>query len=99
MSEEMIDLYTVNGGRLSCRIPLRRYQAVREAIQDVLRDRPDGMGLWDLCPAMATRLPQWWFDEGWDTPWHVTSVKLHMEYLKELTRLTGKGPHRVVLNH
>jgi hypothetical protein len=93
----MVQLYTVNGGRPSARVPSRRYEAVRQAILAALADQPAGLGLWELCPACAPHLPQWWFDEGWDTPWHVTGVKLHLEHLGVLRRITGKGPHRVAL--
>lgn len=95
-ASDSIQLYTVNGGRPSSRIPLRRYDTVRGAILDALADRPEGLSLWELCTALAPRLPQWWFDEGWDTPWHVTNVKLHLEYLGELQRIPAKGGHRVV---
>lgn len=94
-SEEMIQLYTVNGGKPSALIPLRRYEAMRKAVLTALLQAPDGLGLLDLTEQASQRLPLWWNREGWDEMWHATGVKLHLEYLGELERVPGAKPHRV----
>ena len=94
---EMVQLYTVNGGKPSARIPLRRYEAVSEAVLEALaKAGPEGLTLKELAVALAPLLPQWWFAEGWDTMWHVTGIKLHLEHLGQLERVRVV-PHRVRL--
>lgn len=97
MAEEMIQLYTVNGGKPSAFIPVRRYEAMRKALIAALRKAPDGLGLVDLAERASQHLPAWWTREGWDEMWHTTSVKLHLEHLGELERVPGAKPHRVRL--
>ncbi len=94
-SEEMIDLFTVNGRKFSCTIPLKRYEAMCSAVLRALQHKPDGLSLSELAHAAAVHLPKWWTDEKWDEMWHTTAVKLHLEYLGELERVPKVSPHRV----
>src|SRR5262245_46157606 len=94
-TEPMIQLYTVNGGKPSAQIPLRRYEAMQKAILKVLKNKPEGLGFPDLAYEVSQRLPLWWTREGWDELWHATNVKLHLEYLGQLERVPGAKPHRV----
>lgn len=96
-SEEMIDLFTVNGRKFSCTIPLKRYEAMRSAVLKALKNKPDGLSLSELAHGAAVHLPKWWTDEKWDEMWHTTAVKLHLEYLGELERVPKVSPHRVRL--
>ena len=95
MADESIQLYTVNGGRPSAVIPLKRYEAMRKAILKVLKSQPDGLTLHDLAKGASQELPMWWTREGWDEMWHTTGVKLHLEYIGELERVPKASPHRV----
>lgn len=97
-STSNIQLYTVNGGKPSASVPLRRYEAMRTAVLQALKAAgSSGLTLHELAVAVAPLLPQWWSDEGWDEMWHVTSVKLHLEYLGELERVPDAKPHRLRL--
>ncbi|WP_299298231.1 hypothetical protein [uncultured Tateyamaria sp.] len=75
------------------RIPAWKFEAVRAAILDTLKDGPIRYA--DLNAAVADRLDADTLDRLGKLGWHVVTVKLEMEVRGEIERLDVKGPQQI----
>ncbi|HHS89007.1 MAG TPA: hypothetical protein ENJ26_01405 [Rhodobacteraceae bacterium] len=82
----------------STSIPTWKYEAVRTAILDAVRNAgADGLAFKDLSGEVKRRLSADELARLGSVMWHTTSVKLNMEVQGELCRLPGKGPQRLTV--
>lgn len=75
------------------RIPAWKFDTVRSAILDAVRDGP--VLYKDLNAAVAQRLDADTLDRLGKLGWHVVTVKLELEVRGEIERLDIKGPQQI----
>lgn len=95
MTDELkVNCRTPTPGRSGVtRIPKWKYDCVRTAIFDVLRDAPGGQVYFkDLTDLVKARLTEEELASLGSAGWHVTTVKLNMEVESELIRVPDRKP-------
>lgn len=96
MSEDEVTCHSPTPGKQPTRIDAWKFRCVRDAIVAVVQQRVRGVRFKDLTSLVAAHL----FDEHranlGSVIWYTVSVKLHMETLSELQRVTGSKPQRLL---
>ncbi|GAB1421897.1 hypothetical protein MASR2M15_20940 [Anaerolineales bacterium] len=91
MSEEKI-LTLHPEGKQGVRIDKNKYDQIRQAILDVLKNEPDGFEFRNLTQAVGNQIGD--FDGS--LGWYVITIKLDLEARGEIKRLKG-SPQRIQL--
>ncbi len=85
-------------GKAGTQIPLWKYQAVRAAILDAVKEAGSGgITFASLPDAVVQKLSDDDRAKLGSVSWHVTTVKLDLEVKGELKRLERKSPQRLIL--
>ncbi|WP_404400605.1 DUF6958 family protein [Pelagibacterium halotolerans] len=96
MTNDKIECQTPTPGKKPVRIPRWKYETVRAAILQVLRETP-GLEFRELSAAVREKIGDETLTRLGSLSWHVTTVKLDLETRGEVQRLSGKGPQRLSL--
>ena len=99
MTEDRVECRTPAAGKTgSTRIVKWKYDAVRTAILDAVKDASDdGLAFKDLKEAVRTRMDEKDLENLGKLGWYTTTVKLNMEVEGELARLPKVSPQRIIL--
>ncbi|SHG64449.1 hypothetical protein SAMN05444003_0290 [Cognatiyoonia sediminum] len=80
------------------RIPTWKFDLLRGHILNVVREAgSDGLPFRDLSSLVAKRLTEEETTRLGSIGWHTTTVKLEMEVARDIKRLEGVSPQRLVL--
>lgn len=95
MKDELkIYCQTPTPGKTGTRIPAWKYHAVRNAILEVL-DAEKEIYFKGLSEAVSKRLSSDTLSRLGSVNWHVTTVKLNMEFEGEIMRIEGVKPQKL----
>ncbi len=86
---------TPSPGRAGTRIPRWKYDAVRAAILQVVPATPAGVPFARLTDLVADRLDPELCRRLGSVKWHTVTVKLHLEVLGEIERVSGVTPQHL----
>ena len=78
--------------RQGTNIPRWKYEAVRAAINQALADFPDGVQFKSLPSFVRDILSSEEVEHLGSVSWHTTVVKLHLEAVSEIERVSGSRP-------
>lgn len=93
-TEERVPCRTPAEGRDGVtHIPKWKFEALRDAILDVLAPGPIRFS--ELKDAVGARLDKATLGQLGSLGWHVTTVKLELEVRGEIERLAAKGPQQI----
>jgi hypothetical protein len=94
-SEERVETLHPDPERKGTRISRAMYDAVREAILDVVPDGEPGLRFADLSAAVENRVSRGLFENA-SVGWYTTTVKLDLEARGLLSRVSGSRQQRLV---
>ena len=99
MTDERVECRTPTPGKSgTTRIPKWKYDCIHDAIIDAVGSAgADGFAWDDLTDAVRVRLSPDQLANMGSLGWHTVSVKLNMEVQRELRRVEGAKPQRLVL--
>ena len=84
-------------GKKGTNIPRWKYDLLRQAVLAALGEAgTEGIGLSELKEAVGTRLSDEDKERLGSLSWHLMSVKLHMEVIGEVKRISAKGRQRLI---
>ena len=89
---------TPTPGKNPTRIARWKYDAVRQAILIILKEKKAGVNFSDLAGLVAGLLPQDVLARLGSVSWYTTTVKLDLEAKGEIVRVPGAKPQRLVLS-
>lgn len=96
MGAERTVCRTPTPGKKPTSIPTWKFDAIRDAIIEIVPTDPPGLAAKDLPDRVAGRLSAEVREALGSVSWHTTTVKLEMEVAGELQRVPGARPHRLV---
>lgn len=96
MSEQKIVCETPTPGKQPTRIPKWKYDLVRQAILQSVPQHGEGVLFKELPDRVRRRLSPADRKRLGSTAWYTTVVKLDMEVKRELKRVKGAGPQRLL---
>ena len=89
--EERVETLHPDPERKGTRISRALYDAVHEAILDVVPDGEPGFRFAGLSRAVEERIPKGLFDDA-SVGWYTTTVKLDLEVRELIARVPAPGP-------
>ncbi|MFI4881732.1 MAG: DUF6958 family protein [Phycisphaerales bacterium JB064] len=82
-------------GKQGVNILRAKYDAIRDAILDVLADDATGVALASMAKRIAPQLPPELFPQGHGITWYVMAVKLDLEARGIIERTPGVKPQHL----
>ena len=83
-------------GKQGVRIDKAKYDAMVEALLQVVPSEPPGVRFGELEELVAPLLPPSIYTPEVSVAWYLTSIKLDLEARGALRRLPGSGPQRLI---
>ncbi len=96
MIEERTVCYTPTPGKQPTSISTWKYQAIRQAILNIMPAQAPGIAAKDLSDLVAVELDAETRAKLGSVSWHTTTVKLHMEVEGELSRVPKVKPQHLI---
>lgn len=94
-TEPKVTCETPTPGKSPTQIPKWKYEVVRRAIRSVVPKSKDGVAFKELPDLVGEALSAKERAKLGSLNWHATTVKLHMEVVGEIERVTGAVPQRI----
>lgn len=93
MPDDRVECRTPNSGRSgSTRVPVWKFDMIRDAILEILEAHPEGLPFADLPALVQERIPPSRRSELGSIGWHTTTIKLELEVRGDIERVPGSNP-------